>query len=136
MEVLLNIKNHVEAVRYYNQYQLISNYMHGDADGDTTIELFFNNNEEDVRKMKLFLAAYEYITEHEDFDYLEDKASTFFKSLGLDDEEAEEFGAEFGDNFWEGDITNEGNGAAFVGIDMFYWNDAGAQFEVEYTVTK
>jgi hypothetical protein len=116
-----------------NKYELVSNYMHGDADGKTSRKMFFDLDEESVKRMKLFIAAYEACDSGE---YLEDQATAFFKSIGMSDDEAEELGSDFGDCFYEGDITCDGNGAGLAGIDLYIWHEDGVKYEVDYKVKK
>jgi len=135
MKVSLHIsKSPVLGPSYNNMYELVSNYMHGDGDGETVNTIFFEGNQEGIDRLKLFLAAYEHICQDDDFEYLDDKATEFFKSIGIAEDEAEDLGAEFRDDFYEGDITCDGNAAAFVGIDLFYWNEFGVKFEVDYDI--
>jgi len=131
MEVKLHIsKSPIQTLK--NRYELIVEFMHGDADGETFKTMLFDANDEAaVRRMKLFIAAYEHLGDGDDFDYLSDQATEYFKSIGLSDEEAPKLGSIFGDNFYDGDITCEGRGAAFNGFELFYWNEHGVKFDVE-----
>jgi hypothetical protein len=119
---------------HQNTFEMEVEYMHGDADGETTKTFLFNaKDDEDVERMKMFIAAYD---ANEDPDYLGDQATTFFKSIGIEDERAEELGQMFDDDFWEGDMTCEGNGASFAGLQLFFWDDNSQKFEVEFKIKK
>lgn len=134
MDVKLKIKKKpLTPETHTNQYELVSNYMHGDADGDTTKTFFFNNDEEGIKRLKLFLAAYDAL---DDGEYMDEQATDFFKSIGIEEEEAEELGSEFGDEFYEGDMTCDGNAASLQGLELYFWNESGVKFEVDFTVKK
>lgn len=134
MEVILKTKKKPLTPEIHrNKYELVSNYMHGDADGDTSKKMFFDLDEESVTRMKLFLAAYDSL---DDGEYMEENAAEFFVSLGMSEDEAEELASDFSDNFYEGDMTCDGNAASLAGIELFIWHEDGVKFEVDYKVKK
>jgi hypothetical protein len=116
-----------------NKYELVSNYMHGDADGDTSKTMYFDLDEESVKRLKLFLAIYDSLDSGE---YMEENATEFLVALGMDEEEAEELASDFSDNFHEGDMTCDGNSAGLAGLELYIWHEDGLKFEVDYTVAK
>lgn len=119
--------NRVAPEEHKNSYQLTVNYMHGDADGDTSHTSFYTPDQVDELKIDI-LGVITAANSGDNLDDCRDVIAAIFESQGIED--AHDRADEWSDNFWEGDITNEGTGACCTGYDLFYWDADGIQFEV------
>lgn len=113
-----------------NQYVLAVDYMHGDADGDTTEEHTYGDSKEDVARLKQdLLGLITFCKMDSDFDNAASDIAPIFEAQGIEDAYAE--AEAWVDDFYEGDISCDGNAAGLTGYSLIYYDDAGDRFEVE-----
>jgi hypothetical protein len=131
MEVTINIGKRVKAVAHANKFQVDLQWMHGDADGDTYGELFFPNTEDGKFRLK----CHSLVADHaEAYSYTNNRLQFIINVLtknGVPQDKAEDIADTISDNFYEGDITSEGNQAALTGFTVTFWDANGVQFEAE-----
>jgi hypothetical protein len=126
--VELKVGKQVSLPSYENMYELNVTYMHGDADGDTERTIHYGMDEEERLKQDLLI-----IDGLEDGEYLEDQAAEILAANGIEDPD-NQIAEGFSDEFYEGDITCEGNGAPISGIELFFYDAKGVKHEVEFDV--
>jgi len=112
---------------YRNTYELVVGYMHGDADGDTEQTFTYSPDEVDDLKINLLL-----LNGINSGDYLAEQAAKILKEAGIEDPD-DEIAENFGDDFYEGDMTCEGNGAAMTGFQVFFYDHEGIKHDVNIT---
>lgn len=116
-----------------NQYILTAEYMHGDADGDTTEEHTYGDDPESIAQLKQdLLGLITFIKTDSDFDNAVDDILPIFEAQGIDDAYGE--AEAWVENFYEGDISCDGNAAALTGYSLVFYDDSGDRFEVEMYV--
>ena len=133
MKIEFKIEDAITPVVHYDTYELQVEYMHGDDDGTTYKTLHVAG--QDVKDLELavvgvlaFRTASEnggWINWSDDVDLI-----PLFEAQGLDSGEASEEQDSFKDNFYEGDITNEGEAAAIVDFKIFYHDHEGRKYQV------
>jgi hypothetical protein len=123
--VELKIGKQVSIPTYENMYELTVGFMHGDADGDTDRTIHYTLAEEDKLKLDLLL-----IEGLDDGEYLEDQAAEILAANGIEDPD-NEIAENFSDEFYEGDMTCEGNGAPITSVELYFYDANGVKYEVE-----
>lgn len=123
---MINITLHstgpVEIPTYKNMYELVVEYMHGDADGETFHTARYH---EDDDEMLVDILGLIHASKADSLDEAMNDLPEIFESQGIED--AHDRADSFHDSFYEGDITCEGQSAAIAGIDLFYWDNKGVK---------
>lgn len=109
-----------------NTYQLVVEYMHGDADGYTTKDKTYPVS--NIEQLKLDIVA---LTAVDDRDTVEDDVIVAFTSHGVTGDLDELYDA-FRDNWFEGDITYEGEWAAVSSVTLFYFDEDGVKHNASW----
>lgn len=125
--VELQVAEPAEVPNYRNTYELVVSYMHGDADGDTENTFTYSPDEVDDLKINLLL-----LNGIDDGDYLESQATNILTLAGIADEDGE-IATNFADDFYEGDISCDGMGAAMTGFKVFFYDHEGIKHNVNIT---
>lgn len=110
-------------------YELTTEYMHGDADGDTFNQNYYELDE--VDKLKLFLLALQDIDGRCDYREI---AKDVFIAQGKDEDDADDLAEEFSDAFYEGDMACEGEAASLTGITLHWYDEEGRQYNVDVVI--
>lgn len=100
--------------KYRDTFVLSVGYMHGDADGTTVQE--YRYPKEMIKDLEVDIAALHCVSPLYPNDVIE-----FLENEGVGDARAR--GAAIASNFWEGDITCEGERAPVESINV-HWYDA------------
>lgn len=112
---------------YKNVYELVTDYMHGDADGYTDKTKRYDAVTQ-IDRLKLDLLSLEAIDEGV-LDECEDILRRLYEKLGVEDVDGEIDG--FRDNFYEGDNTTDGSMAAHLdGVTLFYYDENSVKHNV------
>lgn len=128
IEIQVGKPSPVEAHR--NTFELIVEYMHGDADG-TTYQTFYYPHpaltgqlESDMIGVVAALG--------EDRDEVVEAIRTAYQEAGVDNAELE--AERIGDQLYEGDITCDGERATLVDSELFFYNEDGVKHDVTVLV--
>lgn len=113
-----------------DMFVLTVEYMHGDADGDTTVEHDYGNDEIENLKQDV-LGLITMIKSGAEFYDAESTIAPIFEAQGLSPEDAFEAAETWADRFYEGDITSEGSPAAISGFTLAYFDGAGEKYDME-----
>ena len=133
MTVEITIGEAVVTPTYQNTYELDIEFMHGDADGETHQTVRYDESE--IDELKQTLGAFAYLGRKLDGDMEDcDELVAYFKSLGMNEDDAEDAKDSFRDNFYEGDITCEGRPAAIASVTVTYYDDEGVHRNVDVRV--
>lgn len=110
-------------------YELITEYMHGDDDGDTSRTKYFGLEEEDT--LKLSLLALEQVSGRCDYAEI---MSDVAMAQGIDEEQAEDMGQDFDNTFSEMDMTCEGEVASLTDVQLYWYDENGQRFKVDVVI--
>lgn len=108
-----------------NVYELVVDYMHGDADATTTQTHIYKKADE--KRLKIDLIGLQAYPEERDDDAVE-VVTDALEVAGI--ENAEEEAERISGNFYEGDSTCEGERCPIEGLELFFYDEHGQKFKV------
>jgi len=133
IQITLHNTGPVQEPAYKKMYELVVEFMHGDADGTTYHTVFYEDDgDEEYNEMLVDILGLIHASKADSLDDAMEDLPEIFESQGIEDAHAR--ADSFRDSFYEGDITCEGRSAAIADIEMFYWDDKGVKHGVAIKV--